>query len=183
MFNIELSIILDFIIANSTKLPFILGDFNIDLVMSDFHTPASDFLNIFTTHSFIPTILYPTRITDTSSTLIDNTFINNITNHFDTAIIYNDISDHFPIAMHFDTLFLKPKLDIEYSKPLYNPQTIESFKIALSEVDWSAIYRLSTECVNPSECYSLFINKYLELFHDHFPTRSRRFSIKKHSTS
>jgi len=88
------------------------------------------------------------------------------------------ISDHFSIAIHFDTLFLKPKLGIEYSKPLYNPQTIESFRIALSEVDWSAICRLSTECENPSKCYSLFINKYLELFHDHFPTRSRRLSNK-----
>jgi len=121
MFNTELSTILDSINANSTKLAFIFGDFNIDFVKSDVHTPTSDFLNMFTTHSFIPTIIYPTRIADTSSTHIDNIFINNITYHFNTAIIYNDILDHFPIAMHFDTIFLKPKLDIEYSKPLYNP--------------------------------------------------------------
>jgi len=91
MFNTELSIILDSINANSTKLAFILGDFNTDLVKSDVHIPPSDFLNIFTTHSIILTILYPTRTTDTSSTLIDNIFINNITHPFDTAMTFQII--------------------------------------------------------------------------------------------
>ena len=174
MFNTEMAIILDILNVGNKKLAFVLGDFNVDLIKSDIHTPTSKFLNKFSTHSFIPTILYPTSITDATSTLVDDIFVNTITNQFDTAIIYSDLSDHLLIFMHFDVMLPKPKPILEFAKPLYTSQTIDSFRSTLSEIDWNAICLLSTECDNPSECYSLFITKYLEVFHDHFPTRSRK---------
>jgi len=70
MFNTELSNILDSINANSTKLALILGDFNIDLVKSDVHTPTSDFLNNFTTHSFLQTIPSVSKYIMYSSALV-----------------------------------------------------------------------------------------------------------------
>jgi len=156
LFNNEIGSILDIINTHNKKLAFVVGDFNIDLKKKekDVHTPTSEFLNNFSTHSFIPTILYPTRITDTSSTLIYNIFVNNIVNSFDTAIIYIDISDHFPTAMQFDTILQKPKLLLEFSQTLYTPQTTESFTSTISEIDWKAICLLSTQCDNSS--YFLF---------------------------
>ena len=44
-------------------------------------------------------IQYPTRITQTTATLLGNIFVNNVYHDIDSAIIYNDISDHLPTAV------------------------------------------------------------------------------------
>ena len=39
----------------------------------------------------------PTKITDISAMLIDNTFTNKLRHHLTSGILINDISDHLPI--------------------------------------------------------------------------------------
>ena len=83
-------------ISNENKDVFLIGDFNTDLINSDIE-PISSFLDTITTNLFVLHITLPTRITPTSSTLIDNIY-SNITN-FSTGISGNltsAISDHFP---------------------------------------------------------------------------------------
>ena len=53
-------------------------------------------------YGFINTINNPTRITDSSATLIDNIFINFIDCSFFPVILYADMSDHLPICMIVD---------------------------------------------------------------------------------
>ena len=55
---------------------FRMGDFNIDLLQYDSNTISNHFINSMTTHSFLPYILQPSRVTDHSATLIDNIFSN-----------------------------------------------------------------------------------------------------------
>ena len=62
----------------TNKNIFLLGDFNADLLKSDIESNISDFLDILTSNMFIPHIIYPTRITPNSKTLIDNIFSNSI---------------------------------------------------------------------------------------------------------
>jgi len=83
--------------------------------------------------------------------------------------------------VHFETILQKPRPILELSKPIYTPQTIESFTSTLSEIDLNAICILLTQCDNPSYCYSLFVNKYFEVFHDHFPIRPRK-RLNKNTT-
>ena len=45
-------------------------------------------------------IIFPTRITSDSATLIDNIFSSDC--HLLSGLIYIDISDHFPIFSFFD---------------------------------------------------------------------------------
>ena len=99
LFNTTISNILDKLDANYNKHVFIAGDFNLDLLKFDNHAPTGEFLNTLLSHSLMPTIRYPTRIKDTTATLIDNVFVSSIAHEFDTAIIYSDISDHLPIAL------------------------------------------------------------------------------------
>ena len=56
----------------------ILGDFNLDLLKYDSHFDTDNFLDIMLSYRFQPHIVQPTRITDHSSTLIDNIFFNSI---------------------------------------------------------------------------------------------------------
>ena len=58
------------------KKDIILGmDHNLDLLKSNVHTETQTFLDVNFDNHLFPCITRPTRITKTSATLIDNTFI------------------------------------------------------------------------------------------------------------
>jgi endonuclease/exonuclease/phosphatase family metal-dependent hydrolase len=107
LFNAEMLDILKLIDSESTKLTLLIGDFNLDLLKHDNHPRTGEFINNLLSYSFFPTILNPTRISNSSATLIDNIFINKTQYTYDTAIVYNDISDYLPIVMHLDILLQK----------------------------------------------------------------------------
>ena len=52
----------------------IMGDLNINLLNHTSHNATSNFLNTLLTHSLIPLITRPTRITQKSATLLDHIF-------------------------------------------------------------------------------------------------------------
>ena len=54
-------------------------------------------------HSLIPTITKPTRVTHNTCSLIDDVYVNNFSNGSSSlsGILYWDISDHYPI-FHID---------------------------------------------------------------------------------
>ena len=84
-------------IINSNNLPtYLLGDYNADLLKYDLHKPTAGFLDMMFAHSFIPLINRPTRITDETSTLIDNIYTNvlNLNNCTMQGILSPNISDH-----------------------------------------------------------------------------------------
>ena len=66
-------------LAKENKLIAIMCDFNIDLLKYENHTPSNDFVNMMFSYHFQPSVLHPTHITDSSSTIIDNIYINNAT--------------------------------------------------------------------------------------------------------
>ena len=72
-----------------------MGDFNINLLSYEHHTETNDFINSMVSHYLLPYILHPTRVTDHSSTVIDNILSN--VNEYGTITgnIINQIADHF----------------------------------------------------------------------------------------
>ena len=76
---------------------YIMGDFNVDLIKSSSHRQSTEFLEGFYSESLYPLISLPTRITDTSATLIDNIFTNNVIEQIKCGLITTRISDHLPI--------------------------------------------------------------------------------------
>ena len=63
-------------ISKEQKSIFLLGDFNVNLLNYNKHNQTNEFLDSFSTNSFIPLILKPIRITSHSNVLIDNMFSN-----------------------------------------------------------------------------------------------------------
>ena len=57
------------------KIAYLLGDYNINLLNIDKHVASQDFADTMFAYSFFPLITKPTRVTDESTTLIDNIFI------------------------------------------------------------------------------------------------------------
>ena len=78
------------------KRVFIMGDFNVNLLNYDSHTPTNDFVNTFFSKNFLPCINHPTRIYGQSSTIIDNIFTNIIDSKIICGNILTNISEHFP---------------------------------------------------------------------------------------
>ena len=80
------------------KKDIILGmDHNLDLLKSNVHTETQTFLDVNFDNHLFPCITRPTRITKTSATLIDNTFISeNLHKSFDSCVLTHDVSDHLP---------------------------------------------------------------------------------------
>ena len=135
-----------------------MGDYNLDLLNCDSHAPTSDFVNNFMSHSFFPTIHLPTRITETSSTLIDNIFSNNMQHSMKTAIIYGDISDHLPVVMHIDLKLRKNKPDVSRTKRVYSLASIEQFKLALTDIVWDDV--VNAYMCDPNLAYNIFLDKF-----------------------
>ena len=61
-------------------------------------------LDKFISITLVPTICLPTRCTDNSQTLIHNIYISNINTKFNTDVLQNDLSNHYPISINFQSI-------------------------------------------------------------------------------
>ena len=74
-------------------------DQNLDLLKSNSHTDTNEFLNINLQQSLAPMCLIPSRITEFTSTLIDNIFTSFNPLNSVSYVLLSDISDHFPVIL------------------------------------------------------------------------------------
>lgn len=84
-------------IHNLGRTTFINGDFNFDLFNIYLCHYSHDFFNLMCSYGFFPTISKTTRCCNTSCSLLDNIFCNNLNIIQKSGIIINDLSDHFPV--------------------------------------------------------------------------------------
>ena len=90
--------ILESLAKQRTVYPCIIaGDFNVDLFDIDTNDSTRDFFNLLTSFGFLPSIYMTTRQGDKKWSLLDNIYYNNIEEADSSGIIYDDLSDHFPI--------------------------------------------------------------------------------------
>ena len=94
-----------------------MGDFNVNLL----HSHTNDFMNTMISHYLFPHILHPTRVTDHSATVIDNTFSNNTVHKSVSGNIMTHISDHFP------QFIILNKINIDYKSCSYAKRNFSNF--------------------------------------------------------
>ena len=78
----------------------LLGDFNINLLDLE-KREINSFIDILQSNLITPSITLPTRITDHSSTLIDNIFISPFSTKLYSGNLVIGISDHMPPDPHY----------------------------------------------------------------------------------
>jgi len=171
MFNTDFLLLLNVIDRENSKIILIAGDYNLDLLKYETQTPIGDFLNNMMSQNFFPTIKHPTRITETSSTLLDNIFINGLKYDLQPVVLYNDISDHFPVAIHLKSLLQKSN-DNTYQKRVFDDISIAKFNTFLNTVDWSSLLEFTLSTCDASAAYDLFIDIYCTGFETYFPLRT-----------
>ena len=175
MFNSDMLSILKSIDEETKKITLLAGDYNLDLLKHDTHLPTGVFLNNMLSHSLFPTIRHPTRISDKSSTLLDNIFVNCIKYELQSAILYNDISDHLPVAIHLKTTLVR-KRESNSLVRLYSESSITKFNDYLKDVDWTYLYDLMDNTDDASGAYDYFLSVYATAFDVHFPMRNLKVS-------
>ena len=91
-------------IKSEFKKPiYMMGDYNLDLLKYDESKYVCEFLDMFFSYGFIPLINRPTRVTETTATIIDHIYTNNynVNSKLLQGILVTDVSDHFPIFWNF----------------------------------------------------------------------------------
>ena len=75
---------------------YIFGDFNIDLLKYNSNSATKFYVDSLTSNNCRSVIDKPTRITETSATLLDHIYTNDVSNNISSGIAVTDVSDHFP---------------------------------------------------------------------------------------
>ena len=143
----------------------ILGDVNIDLSSDLTRSPLSDYFLLLQSNAFASLTTKPTRVTNTSSTVIDHILINDSDSSISSGVLTYSISDHYPIFCTISNpLFKTPKKN----QNLYTYRKIDSVNSDDFRNDLMSIllpicnnFKKSTEATNMSE--SVFDEHFNEL--------------------
>ena len=73
-----------------------MGDFNVNPLDYASHTPTTDFVNSFFSHSLLPSIHHPTRVSEHRASIIDNIYTNATNANLTGGNILTQITDNFP---------------------------------------------------------------------------------------
>ena len=153
----------------------IAGDFNLDLIKSNTHTPTSEFMHNLLTYSFLPAINIPTRITNHSKTLIDNIFVHSKNPTTKAVVINCDLSDHLPIAVHVNTKMNHRKPVNTIIRRDYTLESLSNFNSDLSNSEiWKDIY----DCKDTNSAFNKFQDIYMFFLKKHFPIKKVKLSHK-----
>ncbi len=128
----------------TNKSVILATDQNFDYLKVEQHQHTSDLLNNFFAAGMFPTITQATRITPTTSTLIDNIYVN-FQNKLETirsGIICSDISDHFPIFMFYGRKGKLKKEPITFTSRHMNDDILAEINNRLGSIDWSYLLPL-----------------------------------------
>lgn len=149
------------------KINYVMGDFNIDLLKDDIHRPTHDYLDLIYSYSLIPTIFKPTRITETSATIIDNILTNN-ENTVNSAILVTDISDHLPTIITTD-FKMKSKVTKHnyFYKRMHSNSNIEKLKESLSKVNWQS----TLDNNDANDDYNKFTKTFTDIYDECIPLK------------
>ena len=161
----------------------VTGDFNINILKIKEDKTIADFLDRMLSLGFFPKITLPTRVCNTSASLIDNMYCKLSSESLESysGIIFSDISDHFPYFISIKNIFKpKPYSNRGYVKARLNtPSALANFLNDLSNQDIES----SLVCLpfaNPDKNCDILINKITESKEKHLPFKFEKFNKYKH---
>ena len=149
-------------------------DHNMDLIKSTIHRLTSEFISLNLDLLMMPVITRPTRITNSTATLIDNIIVEQSMLDLCTSnVLVEDISDHLPSVLSISGFKTNTKENVKIVSRDTRKSNVDALLNALSKTDWSTFV---TEDVNSS-----FENLHTELSKllDHFvPHRIHEINYK-----
>ena len=158
---------------------YVCGDYNIDLLKVKTNKHYGEQFDEIISQGFIPKITLPTRISEHSSTLIDNIFTSNIDEKEPSGILLNQISDHqiiFTFIENKSYVTHVPKF-VEIQNNDHN--SIQNFVHELEELNIYEKLHTSNDS-RPEENYNILLTLLATAKDKHLPTKVVKFNRKKH---
>ena len=152
------------LLNRENKEIYITGDFNIDLLKYEQNIKYQEFYNIMSSNGFLPQITLPTRITDTSMTLIDNIFSNTFTTDNFSGNLLIKIADHL---LQFLSV---GKTNITFKSKTYYKRNYTNFNEA-SFLDDLSIQQWENHLQDPNDKYNDFYWRLENCINRHAPIR------------
>lgn len=107
-------------IRQEGKFAVLTGDFNYNLLPDQQNKHAKDFANLMTSYGYFPIISKATRKQNQSESLLDNIFLNNLSDYHTSGIFVEDLSDHLPVFVSLN--FAKANQQIRENVIVFNKQ-------------------------------------------------------------
>ena len=158
---------------------YICGDFNINLLKINTKPHYNNFFKNMLSAGFFPKITLPTRICDTSSTLIDNIYSNDLKSNDISGIFVSHISDHQAIFTTTNTL-LNKGMDNKYIiLETKNDISLNNFVQELRENNITEQINNDTNA-NSTDNYKIFLAIIQGAKNKNLPTKKVKFNKYKH---
>ena len=148
------------------------GDYNINLLDSNSDI-SLEFINNVHSLSLHPVISFPTRVADTSSTLIDNFLCDVSLLPIHTNVLKTDISDHYLIELKI----VIPIPNKNVSKRNYSNKNTMKFTNNMCMTSWDTLYKFS----DVDLAFNYFIKKFKRIYNKSFPYITIKQCTKKKS--
>ena len=152
---------------------YICGDFNIDLLKYHSNNGSKYFAEQMFSSGFVPVINKPTRITKSSSTLIDNIWSNDMTNisTSKSGILIEDFSDHLPIFHITNSSKKSNNKNCEYQfVRKENDINIANMSSQLLVADWESVLKQN----DVNKAYDSFLNIFSNIHNNCCPVKKVR---------
>ena len=131
-----------------------MAAFNIDLLKIDTNGQTTDFIHGMFANAFYPTISRPTRVTQQTATLIYNIITNMQEYPVTSGILFNDISDHFPVFNFYSMERNKREKYTTVYRRKASPENINKLNIKIQNFNWDEVYTDNDPCT----AYDTFLN-------------------------
>ena len=118
-----------------------------DFLKLHMHGPMTEFVEEILNVGLLTTITRPTRITKSTSTLIDNILIDHKHGEqHESYVIIHDTSDHLPCMFIVKNILINKCTKIKIESRDTREKNIKRLKLSLSSTDWNSM--LNTDDVN-----------------------------------
>ena len=163
-----------------SKFVYICGDYNIDILKMCSNNNYNTFYENVISSNFAPKITLPTRICDTTSTLIDNIYTNVLDKSHTSGILIRPISDHQMYFCIMNENYMKPAIAQKYVEvEVFNVEAIENFKTEIANLE---IHDKLDKTLNrdPNHNYEIFSTLLQNAKSKHIPKRIKKFNKRRH---
>ena len=151
-------------------------DHNLNFLKADKHQATNDFIQSNLDFGLIPTVTRPTRITNSSATLIDNIMVSqNLCGAYTSNILINDTSDHLPTVCVLSSLITTKKEPIVIKSRDTKLRNLEALRRHIREYDWGPMLTDPS----PDKNMELVHEKLTSIINHCTPYRERKVNYKQ----
>ena len=164
-------------IDNENKEMYILGDLNCDLLRpdKDYNIPTNKIKSLYELYQLSQLIDEATRVTMTTTSLIDHMVTNTPEKISDSGVIHTGISDHSLIFAIRKISVIKKQENIVEMRNMKNFNE-EKFVAELLKQHWEQVYFFAED---PNDMWEIWKKIFVEVLDKHAPLQCKKIRSKK----